>query len=486
MSWSFQRDLALPLGQALMESLWLYAAIVVAGALVPMPLRLDLTVLVGLPCCVALAGKGSTRVPLPPALRVVLQLGLGLLVLAVWLRWVLGAGAPWTLDAWVILLTEPWQLRPSVSPPFLVFAWSLGLYLTCRGLLFGAQHQTGRRVGRWMLVGASGLLFLCTSLALRGVSLAQVPSDQLRGIMLGYFVVGLSTMALAHRQETSGGNGLRPKLSLAWLLAVGGPTLVVVSVGMLLGSSVGTMHAALEMTWAVLGWVMQVVESFLALVLGALAWLLRFLGELFSASRAGSTGKGGGCAPDSLPLETTQTQPPRIATPEISVDLMLPLAIAVVVLAVVAYMLVLSSGRTSASGPTSEEASSAWSWALWQRQARDAWRGLLNRLRTRTVRAVSRLAALRPKRREELHDIRPIYRALLRWAAEQGYPRPPAATPHEFAATLAPLADDEQHLAVITRYYVQARYGTAALDEAALGEARRHVEALLASSLSAS
>lgn len=485
MSWSFQRDLALPVGQALMESLWLYAAILVAGSLVPMPLRLDLTALVALPLFAALAGKGGASVPLPPALRLVLQLGLGLGVLAVWLGWVLGAGAPSPPGAWFILLTEPWQLRASVSPQYLALAWSLGLFLTCRGLLIGTQPQTGRLVGRWMIVGAAGLLFLCTCLALTGVSPARVPSDQLRSLMLSYFVVGLSTMALAHRQETSRGNGLRPKLSPAWLLAVGVPILLVLGLGVLLGSSVDATHAALKTTSELLGWLMHVLGSTLALLLGAFVWLLRSFSGLFSAGGAGSTG-GGGCAPASLPPERLRAESPRIALPEISVDLRLPLAVAVVVLAVVAYVLVLSGARTSTRGAAPEEASSAWSWALSRQQALAAWRGFLQRLRTRTAGAVSRLAALRPKRREGRDDIRSIYRALLRWAAEQGHARAPAATPHEFAASLAPFADAEQHLAVITRYYVQARYGTAELDETALRDARRRVEALLAGSMSSS
>ncbi|MEA3253828.1 MAG: DUF4129 domain-containing protein, partial [Chloroflexota bacterium] len=67
----------------------------------------------------------------------------------------------------------------------------------------------------------------------------------------------------------------------------------------------------------------------------------------------------------------------------------------------------------------------------------------------------------RGKQADDLSSIRRIYRSLLHWAAEAGWPRWPGETPYEYLETLGgTLPPDEQgHLSYITEAYVMARYG---------------------------
>jgi hypothetical protein len=477
MSWSWQRDLTLPVGQMLMESLWLYTTVVVVGTLTPVPLHLSLSTLIGLSLAAMLTAKGGAQVPLPPVLRVPLQLSFAFAALAGWLCWVLGAGLPSTPDASLALLMEPWRMRPAVTRPFLALAWGLGLYLTCRGLLIGTQARTAAMVGRWMIAGVGGLLFLFTCAALPGVSAKPLPADELRGLVVGYFVVGLATMALAHRQATYQGSGPRPKPSLAWLMAIALPILVVVGLGTLLVSGRATARTALALLAQLCVWLVTILWSVLAYLLGALVWLLRQLAAWLAAGdAAGPSPVGRG--PLSLSPEPPRFQLPTLVLP--GAELHVEFAIgALAVLAVVLYLYALNRARTSLSGATLEDGSFAWSWALSLRQLRRAWAGLLDRLHSRTARAAVRIMGLRPRRREALGDIRSIYRALLRWAAEHGRERPRDATPHEFAAQLVrTAANAEKQIELITESYVQTRYGTALPDEAALREARQCIQDL--------
>lgn len=90
---------------------------------------------------------------------------------------------------------------------------------------------------------------------------------------------------------------------------------------------------------------------------------------------------------------------------------------------------------------------------------REEWRALIRRLRRRgrkTREAQSPFLPLLGVDRDR-RAIRQVYQQLLAWAGEQGLPRPPGATPHEYAAIL-----DDHYAApewcTIAHAYTQARY----------------------------
>jgi len=102
---------------------------------------------------------------------------------------------------------------------------------------------------------------------------------------------------------------------------------------------------------------------------------------------------------------------------------------------------------------------------------REEWRALMRRLRRRGRRAGkarSPFLSLRGVERDR-RTIRRVYQQLLAWADDHGLPRPPGATPHEYASTL-----DEHYPApewhTITEAYIQARYAVASLPPGLAGQ----------------
>ncbi len=86
-----------------------------------------------------------------------------------------------------------------------------------------------------------------------------------------------------------------------------------------------------------------------------------------------------------------------------------------------------------------------------------------------------RRARRRPDRAAtpEARTIREAYRRLLAWAADQGCPRSPAQTPHEFLEALhARLPEAVTDLCTLTEAYAATRYGTAPPAPRVLSESR--------------
>ena len=87
---------------------------------------------------------------------------------------------------------------------------------------------------------------------------------------------------------------------------------------------------------------------------------------------------------------------------------------------------------------------------------REEWRALIQRLRRKSRRAQSPFFSLLGVERNR-RAIRQVYQQLLTWGGDQGLPRPPDATPREYATTL------DHHYAApewrtITGAYIRARY----------------------------
>lgn len=71
-------------------------------------------------------------------------------------------------------------------------------------------------------------------------------------------------------------------------------------------------------------------------------------------------------------------------------------------------------------------------------------------------------------------SIREMYRVLLRWAANQGYPRTRYETPYEFQMRLNEhLPQVEPELGVVTEAYTEIRYGEVVPDVGEVVEVQR-------------
>jgi len=104
---------------------------------------------------------------------------------------------------------------------------------------------------------------------------------------------------------------------------------------------------------------------------------------------------------------------------------------------------------------------------------REEWRALIQRLRRRgrgAGKAQSPFLPLSGVERDR-RAIRQVYQQLLVWAGDQGLPRPPGATPHEYAAAL-----DDHYPApewrTITEAYTWARYAVDPLPPELAGQAQ--------------
>ncbi len=118
---------------------------------------------------------------------------------------------------------------------------------------------------------------------------------------------------------------------------------------------------------------------------------------------------------------------------------------------------------------------SLWSWSLLWTQLKAFLRGLW--LRCFPPRPVGEEA---PDDGEELRgepavrSIREIYRALLKWAADRGYPRKKDETPDEFTVRLKQhLPMGEPELNIVTQAYTAIRYGQVIPAEAEVAHVQR-------------
>lgn len=143
------------------------------------------------------------------------------------------------------------------------------------------------------------------------------------------------------------------------------------------------------------------------------------------------------------------------------------LPIVIVVLIVLIVMLFTRMRRTRVARRLDEVHESLWSWKLFLTQVRAFFSVLWLRLFPRRV-AVSVQGnidegAVEPAAR----SIREVYRAMLRWAADRGYPRKKDETPYEFRLRLrARLPLTEPELGTMTDAYTAIRYGRAVPSDA--------------------
>jgi len=170
----------------------------------------------------------------------------------------------------------------------------------------------------------------------------------------------------------------------------------------------------------------------------------------------------------SIHPHVSQCVPPQYGSNDLLLTIIkLALPIVVVLLIVLIVWLLVRVRRVKISRRIDEIHESLWSWELFLTQLRAFFRALWLRLFPQHAVEVSGQGSIDDTATEPTaRTIREVYRAMLRWAADRGYPRKRDETPYEFRLRLhtrLPLTEPE--LSTVTDAYTATRYGRAVPSE---------------------
>jgi len=141
------------------------------------------------------------------------------------------------------------------------------------------------------------------------------------------------------------------------------------------------------------------------------------------------------------------------------IKILLPIVIILLIVSIV--WLLMRTRRVKITRRVDEIHESLWSWELFLRQLQSFFRALWLRLFPQRAVEVPGQGSIDDVATEPTaRSIREVYRAMLRWAADRGYPRKRDETPYEFRLRLhtrLPLTEPE--LGTVTEAYTAIRYG---------------------------
>jgi len=470
MRWYWVSDLVAPAAQAATEAIWIYAYVLVLTP--PATAHPGFTAIAFLFVLAGWAGRASRRLPWRSPRNLLCLVPLSLVVLPIWIVGVTAPTDSWGLGGWMRRATVMFHDGSAgLETSFMIGA--LGLAVWCRGLWLGTVPSSTETLARRFLGGAVALIGLSALLALAKGTGVERFTHTLESLMLSYFIVAPSTMALVHVQALHSQMAARQPLSLVWIAALIIPMTLVAAVGLVFASDLAPvisqlMHVVIEtalLIWHAFVWVLY--------------WLLiglRWLASLFH-SNSGNTMHAAGPTP-LVPLPWLH---PYVFRGPSDIPLYVPAILAVLFVALFGYWLVKRS-RVSQPENVDEERSSLWSWQLFCQQVLIAWRALLSRFGKRRPDMLARAAGLassEPMRTPDQTDIRAVYRILLRWAAAHGHFRQPATTPRELQNELVRAAPQAAaSVALITENYERARYGDADIAIEALVASRQATDRL--------
>jgi hypothetical protein len=442
MRWSWVADLIVPALSALAETMWLYAFVLVLTP--PDDTHPGFVAVGGLIIGGSLAGRTVGRLPWPYLRSLLVLAPVSMIV----------------LTAWILTAAESSYL-----------AGAAGVALWCRGVWLGAVPTTSETLVQRFLVGAITFVSLAILFLLgRGTGIERF-ANTTEGLVVGYFIFGPGTIALANVQTLHGQRSSRPA-SLTWAGALVVPMAIIVATGLLLSTSVAPMvgHLLHRLIQATLG-VLQSAAWLLHGLLAALRWLTVLLS--FGPERRAP-------ADDAAPW----TPPPWLKSAEASVaegqDMFWPAVAAACLLLLFAFFLMRRAGVGSQE-ERDEERSSVWSWHLFLHQLSAAWQSMRDRhgARSDARPGAGQTQSSIPQMIPDPTDMRAVYRMFLRWAAVHGHARRPATTPREFHHQLVDAAPHLRNaLSLITENYESSRYGDDDLSEATVAASAAAIRAL--------
>lgn len=466
-----------------METSWLYAWAVAAATAFKAPSP-DFATMVLLLALGALCGRLSCFVPWRHPRGHLLLVPATLAVLPIWLHAALRLPGGWGPTSWSALIFA----RNGTTDAALVGAGVLALYLWGRGVWIGVRPPSTRTLGKWLVGGAAAFIALFALLA-AGHDQGVAPiAGRLELLVLGYFILGLSVIAIVHtstvRDRTSAGQ----PISLSWFIALAIPAAAIAALGVLFSGDLEPVmrailapaaHTVLRNA-ASAGQILEKAVLWTGHAVGSgLLMFLRWLSHLFPVGMQQVARRG----PESLlPPPPLLHRPPLFHPASVEPNPLFVYLVLGALLGLIAagltFLYLRFLFRRSASdsaGTIEEERTSLWSWQLFGDQLQGLWAALFGHFQKgRQALAGWPITVIAGRAgKPDPADIRDIYRRLLRWAAARGHRRHPATTPHELCRQISaelPLA--AAALALITANYERARYGDLEITGPALAASR--------------
>lgn len=214
--------------------------------------------------------------------------------------------------------------------------------------------------------------------------------------------------------------------------------------------------------------IVNVIAFAMVLLITPIIWLLNLFHFKNQAQRVQTQTISAICkqrphAPQCLKSVSPQTafNPVLVLT----IKILLPLLV-IVLLVLIVRLLMRRRGISRASRIV-EVHENLWSWALFWTQVRSLFRAFWLHFFPQQA-EVTRVQEHEGDATHEpaARSIREVYRAMLRWASQRGYPRKRDETPYEFNARLrAALPSTEPQGSTLTEAYTAVRYGHVTPDE---------------------
>ena len=150
----------------------------------------------------------------------------------------------------------------------------------------------------------------------------------------------------------------------------------------------------------------------------------------------------------------------------LTIKILLP--VLVIVLLILIVRLLMRRRRISVTRRAAEIHESLWSWGLFWTQMRALLRAIWLRLFPQLVGETDKLESENDVSAEPAaRSVREVYRAMLLWATQRGYPRKRDETPYEFRTRLRTnLPFTEPEVSTVTEAYTAIRYGRVVPSEA--------------------
>ncbi len=258
----------------------------------------------------------------------------------------------------------------------------------------------------------------------------------------------------------------------AVLIVVGAISAILLLLALLLGSFASPafltqVHQALAPVGLLYNWLVSILAQVTVFLLTPLFWLFSLLPHSQALPQ---------------PHVTSPTQPgkqPPVGTPAaVMITIaVLKVALPLLVIAALCFLVwrLLRRRRVVLRRRDQDLHESIWSWQLFWTQLAGLLHALWLRLFARKKPAELELpTAVAIQGEPTARTIREIYRALLTWSANRGYPRKKDETPHEFQQRLHKgLSQSEPELGSITDAYTLVRYGENVPEENEVAQVQR-------------
>jgi len=276
---------------------------------------------------------------------------------------------------------------------------------------------------------------------------------------------------LTHRSGLQGSVFSQERAILGIITAFGGILLVIsLLVGAIASPTFFTnAQRIFEPIAVVYNTIANVIAFVLTLIAVPIIWLFNLFHFRLTASKIQAQTSQVMCKQHPHAIQCVKNSSSQSSfNPLLLLAIKIVLPILVLVLLVLIVRLLLRQRRLSVTRRVVEIHESLWSWELFLTQLRAFFRALWLRLfpqqtgETQAQESESDIST-EPTAR----TIREVYRAMLRWATQRGYPRKRDETPYEFRTrlrTLLPFTEPE--VSTVTEAYTAIRYGRVVPSEA--------------------